>query len=242
MGLVPRLRMFAGPNGSGKSTFNEYVPSHWRGAYINSDEIERRIRDRGFFAPSDFGIETNAAELHGFLQGSTLLKREGFIAQAEKLEFRAGRLAFDGVVENSYYAAVLADFVRRKLLENRVSFTFETVMSFPDKVELLQKAQGMGYRTYLYYVATGDLAINIERVRLQVQKGGHDVPEDKIAPRYYRSLDLLRDAIRYSNRAYLFDNSEKKIVWLAEITEGSEMEFKTDSIPQWLQSAVLEKS
>jgi len=35
---------------------------------------------------------------------------------------------------SAYFASVAADFLRRKLLENRVSFSFETAMSSPDKV------------------------------------------------------------------------------------------------------------
>lgn len=38
-----------------------------------------------------------------------------------------------------------ADFLRRKLLAQRVSFSFETVMSSPDKVALLETAQRLGY-------------------------------------------------------------------------------------------------
>jgi predicted ABC-type ATPase len=37
--------------------------------------------------------------------------------------------------------------------------------------------------------------------------GGHPVPEDRIVKRYYRSLDLLMEAIKHTNRAYVFDNS-----------------------------------
>jgi predicted ABC-type ATPase len=34
-------------------------------------------------------------------------------------------------------------------------------MSSPDKVAFLQKAQQVGYRTYLYFVATEDADINV---------------------------------------------------------------------------------
>lgn len=72
-----------------------------------------------------------------------------------------------------------------------MTFTFETVMSSRDKVDLLCKAQQLGYRTYLYYVATEDPIINISRVKARVRRGGHWVPEDKIVSRYSASLDLL---------------------------------------------------
>jgi predicted ABC-type ATPase len=85
--------------------------------------------------------------------------------------------------------------------------------------------------------------ININRVRLRVAQGGHDVPEDKIVSRYSRSLDLLLPAIRETDRAYVFDNSgeNKERVWVAEITAGEQLELKTDRVPAWFQRAVLDK-
>ena len=85
---------------------------------------------------------------------------------------------------NSYLASVASDFLRQKLMEQKMSFTLETVMSHPSKIELLTQAQASGYRTYLYFVATDDPAINISRVKSRVKLGGHNVPEDKIAERY----------------------------------------------------------
>ncbi len=146
---------------------------------------------------------------------------------------------------NPYLATVAADFIRQKLLERKVSFTFETVMSHPSKVELLAKAQRADYRTYLYFVATDDPQINISRVRNRVKLGGHAVPEDRIVKRYYRSLDLLMEAIHYTDRAYVFDNSgdneDRKHTWLAEITDGSVLDLKSDRNPEWFKRSVLDK-
>ena len=121
-----------------------------------------------------------------------------------------------------------------------VSFSFETVMSSPDKVTLLEKAQQLGYRTYLYYIATDDPAINVARVKARVRLGGHDVPEDKIASRYTRSLDLLLQAVKHTHQTYLFDNSRDggERLWVAEITDGRELELKCDPMPLWFQKAV----
>ncbi len=58
-------------------------------------------------------------------------------------------------------------------------------------------------------------------------------------------LALLMDAIRVSNRAYVFDNSsdnkDKKHTWLAEITDGKELDLKSDQIPAWFKRFVLDK-
>ena len=118
-------------------------------------------------------------------------------------------------------------------------------MSHASKVALLAQAQAMGYRTYLYFIATDDPAINISRVRNRVRLKGHNVPEDRVEKRYHRSLDLLLEAIRHTNRAYVFDNSafnkDQKHTWLAEITEGRELELKTNQIPAWFKRTVLDK-
>jgi len=71
--------------------------------------------------------------------------------------------------------------------------------------------------------------------------GGHDVPNDKIVARYYRSLNLLFDAIRLSDRAFVFDNSSPHQRWIAEITDGRRLELKMNEVPLWFQRAVLDK-
>ena len=122
-----------------------------------------------------------------------------------------------------------------------MTFTFETVMSHPDKIELLHKAQRSGFRTYLYYVATEAPEINISRVENRVSSGGHPVPRDKIIERYHRSLDLLADAVQHTDRAYIFDNSSHEKVWVAEITGGNDLEMKTDTMPYWFKLALWDK-
>lgn len=240
---VPRLRMFAGPNGSGKSTIKAMVPEKLLGVYLNPDEIQKDIEDRGFLNVRDYGVETTKEEILPFFVNSTLLQKAGLDDEAASLHFTDGKLDFFEVIVNAYFASVAADFLRQKLLERRVSFSFETVMSSPDKVALLEKAQSLGYRTYLYYIATDDPAINVARVKARVNLGGHDVPEDKIVSRYARSLGLLMEAVKHTNRAYLFDNSRhgSDRLWVAEITEGHDLELKCDPMPLWFQQAVWEK-
>ncbi|MEI8235181.1 MAG: zeta toxin family protein [Verrucomicrobiota bacterium] len=233
--------MFAGPNGSGKSTIKSVIPPSLLGVYINPDEIEDGIRLHGFVDLRAFNVETVEEEIFRFLAASPLLQKSGLCQEAQSLQFSDGRLIFQGMPVNSYFASVIADFLRQKLIEKRVSFTLETVMSSADKVRLLEKAQDLGYRTYIYYVATEDPIINISRVKSRVKiMGGHDVPEEKIVSRYYRSLALLPEAVRHSNRAYIFDNSNHEHIWLAEITKGKVLEIKTDHVPTWFQKAFLD--
>lgn len=238
---IPRLRMFAGPNGSGKSTFKTMIGRELLGVYINPDEIEKEICTRGFLDLDAYQVVTTKHEILSFFNQSSLLEKTGCVDQAHALRFNDNKLSFHEVIVNAYFASVAADFIRQKLIECSKSFTFETVMSFPDKIDLLRKAQSRGYRTYLYYVATENPDINISRVRYRVGRGGHSVPEDKISTRYYRSLDLLVQAVRSTHRAYIFDNSTHEHIWLAEITNGHSLEMKTDQMPAWFKKALWDK-
>jgi len=237
--------MFAGPNGSGKSVLKSYLSPKLLGVYLNPDEIQRDVERSGFLDLSIFGVSASAEEALGFFRESELLRREQIQSQVDYLAYIGRRLDFSRVSMNAYFAAVVVDFLRRKLIEQRMDFTFETVMSHPGKVELLAEARSKGYRTYLYYVATDDPQINISRVQNRVATGGHDVPSDKVEERYYRSLALLMQAITNSDRAYIFDNSTDSTsgeqTWLAEVTGGKEMEFKTKQIRAWFKRSVLDQ-
>jgi predicted ABC-type ATPase len=87
-------------------------------------------------------------------------------------------------------------------------------------------------------VATEDPAINISRVENRVRAGGHDVPADKITARYHRSLGLLLEAIKHTDRAYIFDNSSAEAEWVAEIADAERLEIKTDRVPAWFSRLV----
>ena len=71
--------------------------------------------------------------------------------------------------------------------------------------------------------------------------GEHAVQEDKIVSRYIRSLDLLLDAIKASNSAFLFDNSGRSHELIAEVTEGNIIDLKADTVPGWFMDSVINK-
>jgi predicted ABC-type ATPase len=93
---------------------------------------------------------------------------------------------------------------------------------------------------YLYFVSTENPDINTDRVAIRVREGGHPVPAIKVHERYYKSLQLLPEAIATSDRAYIFDNSEDHALLLAEITDGISLEFCTEEIPDWFFEAYVD--
>jgi predicted ABC-type ATPase len=108
----------------------------------------------------------------------------------------------------AYEAARIAEEQRQQFLVNQQSFAFETVMSHPSKLLLLEQAQALGYEVNLFFVATKNPLINVGRVQERVIEGGHNVPTNKIVERYYRSLALLPAAIERSSFVAIFDNTD----------------------------------
>jgi predicted ABC-type ATPase len=107
-------------------------------------------------------------------------------------------------------AQIEADRLRDECLKEGRSFSFETVMSHPSKIELLKQAKALGFDALLYFVSTANPRINVRRVAQRVAEGGHDVPVDRIIDRYERTMAMLPAAILAADVARLFDNTELK--------------------------------
>jgi len=245
-----RLRVFAGPNGSGKSTLAKALknPKDKRiklGVFVNADEIEKTLTSKGSVSLFKyFRFKATTKELRNYIlkQGmSYKMLSEKNIEQRFKI--RKNKVYYSGKY-NSYIAADIAGFIRSQLLEKGNSFSFETVFSHESKLEIIKEAKSLGYRVYFYFLTTDDPEININRVNVRVAKNGHPVPPDRITKRYYRSLDLMYDAVKLSNRAYLFDNSGKHYELVAQIINGKQAEI-TDYdkvIPNWFIKYLFNKS
>lgn len=183
--------MLAGPNGSGKSFL---VPSLLEqvnlGVIVNADDIEARLkaqfrRRTRVLNLHDWSLTLTQADLAAFQVAEAAADQPPLAqTQLRQLRIEQNVLLFTGVRIDSYLASRVAEFLRYALLTSKQSFTFETVMSHPSKLDFLRDAQAAGFRTYLYFVATEDPEINVGWVRARVQKNGHHVARDKIVSRY----------------------------------------------------------
>lgn len=214
----------------------------WVGVYVNADDLQVMLAAGPVDLHAQYGLEADAqmpSRLSEFLGSSTLLIKANLTEVVQHVRLVGASLEVEAEHVNAYVAAVLPDFIRHELLAAGESFTFETVMSASEKIDFMQAAREAGYRTYLYFVATADPSINIERVQLRVLQGGHDVPHDKITARYFKSIGLLTPACATANRAYVFDNSGDEHQLIAEITEGEEMVLRTTEVPLWFTGTDL---
>lgn len=241
----PRIRMFAGPNGSGKSTVKEYLLPHHIGAYLNADELEQSLYTTHQLDLISYHPALKAQNLIDFLKQKKRPQAGQWfpLLKLEPLILADGQIQFDVSEIDSYLCARIIDYIRLEFLRLKISFTFETVMSHISKVEFLQEAKRQGFKTYLYYVSTVDPVINIARVQYRVSIGGHAVPEQKIVERYYRSINLLMQAVDASDRTYLFDNSSngEKAAFIAEIQSADILKINPDvqQLPWWFTEKVL---
>lgn len=90
----------------------------------------------------------------------------------------------------------------------------ETVLSTPKYRPLVLKAKERGFEVRLIYVYLDTLERQLERIRLRVAKGGHDVPQDKVAARRVRSFQEFPWFFWEADQAWVYDNSgaEPKLV------------------------------
>jgi len=241
--LQKRIRIFAGPNGSGKSTLYSKIKTEYDirfGYYVNADEIYVNLKNNGFIKTSDFGIRSSKKSFKRFYNDSgwnKYVKDNSFLG---KWIFKNGKINVKSHKLKLYDSAILADYFRHNLLKKGETFTFETVMSHFSKLDFLTEAHNKHYKVYLYFIATEDPKVNLERVKLRVGKGGHNVPDEKVKSRYYNSLNLLLDAVKLCYRSYLFD-STSAIKLVASVDTKGEIEFESSTIPRWLKKYVIDK-
>jgi predicted ABC-type ATPase len=252
----PRLRVFAGPNGSGKSIMKQQVmrtevsgrPVNL-GVYVNADEIAAILRKRRRLDLSTYQVQADRKSFLRFAYGSGLLSRR-FPKHRMLVEHRIDGSVF--VLTNGrhleHFAQLIAACLCERLLERRIQFSFETVFSHASKLALMARAQKAGYKVYLYFIATNSPEINVDRVRIRVDSGGHNVPRTKIIDRYGKSLAKLLPAIELCYHAFIFDNSTAfeggtgEPLMFAEMKQtstGLNWAWDTQRIPDWFIRAYL---
>ena len=104
-------------------------------------------------------------------------------------------------------AAVLVDDLRYGAIKAKKDFSFETVLSSKYKLEIIKKAKQNGYFIKCAFVLTSDPEINVLRVKTRVSSGGHNVPEEKIISRYYKSIDNIKELIKLCDILHVYDNT-----------------------------------
>ena len=106
-------------------------------------------------------------------------------------------------------AAVKAEELRERMINDKKDFTFETVLSTDRNVLLLQRAKEQGYFVRGIYVLTSNVDINVARVQAREALGGHGVPEEKIRSRYDKALALIPRLVEVCDVLHIYDNTKE---------------------------------
>jgi predicted ABC-type ATPase len=122
------------------------------------------------------------------------------ICDIERLEPTAANLEAVRRIERRLYASI----------EAHQTVGLEAVLSTSKYRALVLAAKQRKFTIRLIYVLLSSGRPNIERVRLRVARGGHDVPSDKILERRERSVEQLPRFLSQADDARLFDNSGGK--------------------------------
>jgi len=80
--------------------------------------------------------------------------------------------------------------------------------------------------------------LQIERVRLRVSQGGHDIPDADIRRRYGRSLLHAPEAMRLADETVVLDNSGPRPERMLILKDG-QIIWRASSLPQWVQGLTL---
>ena len=119
-------------------------------------------------------------------------------------------VALDKKSDRAAYASAmnLAEQMRHTEIAAGNSFSFETVLSRPDKLEFIKYAKAQGYNIVVAYIITSNPEINLARIKRRVEQGGHDVPSDKVIARYERAMQLMFSVIEEADDVIIYNNSQ----------------------------------
>ena len=241
MASQPIVIGLCGPNGAGKSTtYTALVAERIIPVlpWVNADELLVQLVTQGEVSLSEFGLRAVSARAFNSAVETHPLKAS-LVAQGRSL----GLLAFGDpptittdAEATAYEAALATALIRGCLVAERVSFSFETVMSHPSKIALFSRAAAAGYQTQMIFVCTQDVELNVARVKQREREGLHGVPPDKIRSRYRRCLDLLPQAASHCDFVYLLDTTRDERELVATKTpEGWSVHTE---LPAWAEPTV----
>ena len=115
---------------------------------------------------------------------------------------------------------------------------FETVFSDPagDKLGFLSDAAAAGYAVVLCFVGISSPSVSEARVAMRVSQGGHDVPTDKLASRFPRTMANLAEAVRALPYVLVFDNDDLARPYrLAAVFEQGKVVSLNKPVPTWVK-------
>ena len=95
-----------------------------------------------------------------------------------------------------------------ELLPQKVDFAIETTLATRSYVQLVHRAQALGYKVHLIFFALENEEQAIQRVAQRVSNGGHNIPESDIRRRFQRGIyNLIHLYMPICEVVYVLNNN-----------------------------------
>ncbi|MCF8367081.1 MAG: zeta toxin family protein [Bacteroidales bacterium] len=126
-----------------------------------------------------------------------------------------------------------------QLISSKTDFAFETTLASRSYKKTIIKAKEAGYQITLLFFWLESVELAIERVKIRVEEGGHNIPKDIIRRRYYAGLkNLFEIYIPVCDYWMLFDNSKLQSELIAEGYLKGEIEVKNNRTFDLIKSKI----
>jgi predicted ABC-type ATPase len=147
--------------------------------------------------------------------------------QPESVSFQAGRIMLERIEE---------------LINSSVDFAFETTLTTLSYLNTIKLAKEKGYSVTLLFFWLNDVNLAIERVKIRVSEGGHNIPEDIIRRRYFRGIyNLSNKFIELCDFWIVINNSSKPFTFVAEGQGNTQIRIHDEPVWQKIKRQNDEK-
>jgi predicted ABC-type ATPase len=124
----------------------------------------------------------------------------------------------------------------------RRSFAVETTLRTEITFEQAQAARANGFESHMTYVATDDVEVNIERVAMRAERGGHSASVARIRETYDASLKHFPRALEVFDEVTAFDNTAlAQNPRLVLVAEHSRITYLAENPPSWLKESLRQR-
>jgi predicted ABC-type ATPase len=104
-----------------------------------------------------------------------------------------------------------------ELLPQRVDFAIETTLATRSYVQLVHRAQALGYKVHLIFFFLENEEQAIQRVAQRVSNGGHNIPETDIRRRFKRGIyNLINLYMPICDNVLVYNNAHGDAILVAE--------------------------
>lgn len=190
--------------------------------------------------PNGAGKTTLVKEgpLAGLLNNALMLNADDrTLEKLRKLGYHGFEDAPGSVLEASFISAaneVEVELPHQLQLGHKVCV--ETVLSTEKYKPIVEEVCTGGGFVGLIYVGIRSPEVLISRIAARVRRGGHDVPLDRLATRWKRSIELLPWFVARADTVWVFDNTDstesKPPVLIAQGSLGKVVIHNRQAIPE----------